>query len=71
MEGWSSKWSWVERARTWDNHQEIRILEGRGERVEEQNEAQCKLVSSVFMTVKFHAPLPDVGVAPSPLIGRN
>ena len=50
----------------------VGILGGhKGERVEEQNEAQSNLVSSIFMTVNLHASLPDVVAAPSPLIGRN
>jgi hypothetical protein len=43
----------------------------KGERVEEPNEAQSNLVSGILMTVNLYTPLPDVVVAPSPLIGRN
>ena len=44
MEGWSSRWSWVEGARTWDDHQEIRILEGRIEEKKRMNEDHLKIV---------------------------
>ena len=47
IEGWSSRWSWVERARTWDNHQELRVLEGRIEEKRQMDEAHLKIVWAV------------------------
>ena len=44
MEQWSSKWSWVERARAWDNHQELRLLEGRIEEKRQMDEAYLRIV---------------------------
>ena len=44
MKRWSSQWSWVERAREWDNHQELRRLEKRVEEKQRMDEQHLKII---------------------------
>jgi hypothetical protein len=41
---WSAKWSWVERARAWDNYQEVRRLEKRIQEKQAMDEEHLKIV---------------------------
>ena len=44
---WSAKWSWVERAQAWDNHQEIKRLEARIEEKQKMDEQHLKIVRAM------------------------
>jgi hypothetical protein len=41
---WSSQWEWVERARDWDNYQEMRRLEKRIEEKQQMDERHLKII---------------------------
>jgi hypothetical protein len=44
---WSSQWSWLERAREWDAHQEMRRLEARIEEKQRMDEEHLKIIRAM------------------------
>jgi hypothetical protein len=43
IERWSSRWDWLERARLWDEYEELRILEGRIEEERRMDEEHLRI----------------------------
>jgi hypothetical protein len=44
MKRWSARWSWAERVREWDGHQEIKLLERRIEQKQKMDEDHLKII---------------------------
>jgi hypothetical protein len=46
---WSARWSWAERVREWDGHQEIKLLERRIEQKQKMDEDHLKIIRAARM----------------------